>query len=471
MPIILLGLLAFELVAIVILAAFPYLPDPGVVWLNSADYVLLQPLTTILTLGLLYAWLAKSLLKRASRHSFRFRAFIHFIGEPFQNLLKSIRTTSLSDAARGMGFLSHPRVMLAASLVASVLLAFVPYRPDLNPTGSLVGVDSPLYVTWTSQMLALPWPQAIQYAFVQGLDGSRPLLLTLLYLVASTGVSLTTIIEYLPMFLAPILTLSVYIFVRYGQGSARLAGLGSLFAAVSFYTTVGLWGGYYGNWLGLTFTFLFMTLLLVFTRTPTVAGFAGMLVTSTALFLTHPWTWILIATVSLVFALTTWRETRKIVYVQSMIGIIMAGIILDVAKSFIFATPTIAADIATKTPNSSVLSGFWNNLVVALLYTHGGLIANWLVLGLAASAVFVLRFRDGFERLLLLWTAVPSIPFIALDSYNEARILYDLPLPILTTIATIHIARLLSLNRTRWPELIAVFLLLATAGYALQGVL
>ena len=470
-PIILLGLLAFELVALVTLAAFPYLPDPGVVWLNNAVYVLLQPLTTVLALGLLYAWLVKILVKQAARRSLRFRSFTHFMLEAFQNLLITPRTTSLSDAARSIRLLSHPRILLTTSLVISALVPFVPYRPALNPTSSLVGVDTPFYMTWTSQMLSLPWPQAIQYAFVQGLDGSRPLLLILLYLVASTGVSLSTVIEYLSVLLAPLLTLSIYTFVRYGQGSARLAGLASLFSAVSFYTTVGLWGGYYANWLALTFAFVFATLLLGFTRTPTVSRLAGMLVCSTALFLTHPWTWVLFATVSLLFALTIWRETHKFVYVQSMIGIIMAGVILDVAKSLIFTTPTVAADIATKTPNSSVLFGFWNNLVQAVLYTHSGLMADWLVLGLGTLAVLVLRFKDGFERLLLLWAAIPSIPFIALDSYNQARILYDLPTPILTTIATIYIAKLILTKPNRWQEVIILLLLVATAGYTLQGVL
>src|SRR5439155_1621227 len=95
--------------------------------------------------------------------------------------------------------------LLGFELIVLAILAFFPYRPDLNPTGDLVGVDSPTYVGWLGQMLALPLPGALRYSFVGGLDGSRPLLLVLLYLVGSAGVSPSQIIEYLPLVLAPML--------------------------------------------------------------------------------------------------------------------------------------------------------------------------------------------------------------------------------------------------------------------------
>src|SRR5207244_5668920 len=126
-------------------------------------------------------------------------------------------------SASTIPFLSRPNLLLIISLAASILVALVPYRPDLNPNGTLVGVDSPTYVTWINQMLSKPIPQALQYSFVEGLDGSRPLLLIILYTVASLGVSPSQIIEYLSMILAPLLALSTYTFVRFGQRSTSFA--------------------------------------------------------------------------------------------------------------------------------------------------------------------------------------------------------------------------------------------------------
>src|SRR6266704_5291655 len=201
-------LVAFEISLLAALVFFPYLPDPGLSNLNLGLYLLLAPLSALFLLGLLYAWLVKLGTRAAVRRSVGFKSFLQFLFVPFRNLLSSLRTVSLSDSARTFKILSHPRLMLAVSLVLSSLLAFVPYRPDLNPNGTLVGIDSPTYVGWINQMTVRPPLHALQYSFVEGLDGSRPLLLIPLYLVASLGISADLVIEYLPMVLAPLLSLS-----------------------------------------------------------------------------------------------------------------------------------------------------------------------------------------------------------------------------------------------------------------------
>src|SRR5205807_6842282 len=252
--------------------------------------------STIFLLELLYAWLLRIVARQASPYSSTARSLAHFISEPFTKIISSVRTRSLSDSARTFKILSYPRLLLIISLASSILLAFVPYRPDLNPNGVLVGVDSPTYVTWINQMLSKPIPQALQYSFVEGLDGSRPLLLIVLYMVASLGVSPSQIIEYLLMLLAPLLALSTYAFVRFGQGNASFASLAALFTPFTFYPPVGLWGGYYADMAALVLAYLFLTFLLLFSKSPSATKYAAMFVLSVALFLTHPWTWVLIAT-------------------------------------------------------------------------------------------------------------------------------------------------------------------------------
>src|SRR2546428_8279803 len=206
-----LGLVAFVNQVHDVLVMYPFLPYTGFSSLNVGLYLLLAPLSALFLLGLLYAWLAKLGTRAAVRRSVAFRSFLQFLSVPFKNLISSLRSVSLSDSAREFKILSHPKLMLAVSLFISSLLAFVPYRPDLNPSGALVGIDSPTYVTWINQMTSKPLVQALQYSFVTGLDGSRPLLLILLYLVASAGVSPDLIIEYLPIVLAPFLSLSSYV--------------------------------------------------------------------------------------------------------------------------------------------------------------------------------------------------------------------------------------------------------------------
>jgi hypothetical protein len=466
-----LSLLALQVLALVILAFFPYVPDPGFSIVNMDIYVLLAPLSTLFLLGLLYAWLIKLGTREARHRSRRFERLVQFLSEPFRTLISSVKTRSLSDSARSFKILSRPRLLLAVSVAASVLLAFVPYRPDLNPNGVLVGIDSPLYVTWINQMLTRLLPQALQYSFVEGLDGSRPLLLVVLYIVASLGVSPSQVIHYLPMILAPLISLSAYAFVRFGQESARIAGLTALFTPFSFYVPVGLWGGYYANMLALVFAYLFLTLLLLFSKSPSATKYCAMFALSIALFLTHPWTWVLIVTTCLVFALSLWRETHLSIHLKSIAGIIVAGVALDVLKSIVFATPSVAADLATKLPTSGQASSFWVNLVDGLLYTHSGLLGSWIILGVGLFACFALRFKDWFERLVLLWVATASIPFLILDSYNQTRIVYDLPIPVLIATALLFFLPVVRTREVRWPGIIIVLVLVLCANYALQGIL
>jgi len=231
------------------------------------------------------------------------------------------------------------------------------------------------------------------------------------------------------------------------------------------------WGGYYANMVGMIEAYPFLTFLLLFSKSPSAPKYGAMFTLSVALFLTHPWTWVLIATVCLLFAFSVWKETGHSIHLRSMIGIIVAGIVLDVLKSSVFATRTVAADLATKVPTIGQVASFWRNLVDALLYTHGGLLGNWLILGLGLMSVFALRFSDRFERLLILWIGVASLPFLLLDSYHQARIVYDLPIPVLGSIALLFFLPQIATRNIRWPGLLIVLLLVLSANYALQGIL
>jgi len=86
-------------------------------------------------------------------------------------------------------------------------------------------------------------------------------------------------------------------------------------------------------------------------------------------------------------------------------------------------------------------------------------------------SAFALRFRDRFERLLTLWVGIASVPFLFLDSYHKARIVCDLPIPILASIALIFSLPQLGGRNVRWPGLLAVLVLVASANYAIQGML
>src|SRR5207247_1149748 len=137
---IVLALLAFELFVLAILAFFPYVPDPGLATLNMSIYTFLAPLSTVFLLGLLYAWLVRFGTREIRHRSSSFNDVVRFLSEPFQKTVSTIKTTTLSESARSFKLLLYPRLMLEISLVLSVLIVFVPYRPDLNPAANLFSI-------------------------------------------------------------------------------------------------------------------------------------------------------------------------------------------------------------------------------------------------------------------------------------------------------------------------------------------
>ncbi len=117
--VILLGL-SLQLLVLVILALFPYLPDPGLSSLNNNIYTFLAPLSTIFLLDLLYTWLIKLGTRRARHYSRRFEKLVQFLIEPFRTLISSVKTRSLSESTRSFKILSHPRLLLAVILAATL---------------------------------------------------------------------------------------------------------------------------------------------------------------------------------------------------------------------------------------------------------------------------------------------------------------------------------------------------------------
>ena len=112
--------LSFQVLVLVILALFPRALDPGLSSLNDNIYAFLAPLSTIFLLGLLYAWLTKLGIREARHYSRRSERLIQFFSEPFRALVSSIKTRSISDSARSFKIVSHPRILLAVILAATL---------------------------------------------------------------------------------------------------------------------------------------------------------------------------------------------------------------------------------------------------------------------------------------------------------------------------------------------------------------
>jgi hypothetical protein len=450
-------------------AAYPYFPDKSLLFArtNATLFSILAPFSPEFLIILLYVWVAKLGVSFDNKFSKRLRSYINWVAQSLSHLRPQVS----SGFVNRFVLTDRPRLLLGLAVVIAVLLGLVPYRPELNPAMTPVGVDAHYYIEWVNAMLQRSPEGAFSYALGSASFGSRPLLLIPIYLVVVTGM-ITTVqaVEFLPAVLGPLLALSIFLFVREGQQNEKMAGVASLLSVFSFDVTVGMWAGFYANWLAVAEAYLFLALLLSFFRTATLSKFVILTALSLSMLLTHPWTGVMVLAVAAVFVVSVWRDARKTVLVKPVLLFLAINIAVDVAKSLFFGGLAAAQDVSGGLSGASVSETlvFWPNIISALFVYFDGLLSNAILLGLSLIAMLYIGFRDKFERLLTSWVVIGSLLFPLFDGGGQARFVYDLPFPVLTSIGLLILIRPVW-NKTLHSNLALLLVLLLSANYALMA--
>ncbi len=368
-----------------------------------------------------------------------------------------------------------PRLFLFGSLALAGLVAYFPYRADLNPGGVPVGLDVQLYINWLSQMLGRSLADALSYSFSGFGPSSRPLLLILMYSASLLlRIQPDVLVKSLPVFLAMGLVASSYLLVRLAGAGQQMAVLTALLTASSSAVTVGIWASYYANWLALIEAYLLLGVLLNSVRSPSAYKGALLVALSLALLFTHPWTWILIMVVIGGFIASRWKYAGFRPLLLVFVGILLANIVAESVKTLVlnaFGAPAAGAYLVGQTRNPfGNFVNIWPNTIDGIILTYDGLLATTIVLGLALLYTLKLRYVDDFQRLLFVWVLVSSVPFSFLPGYFQTRVIYDMPISVLAAGGLMVVMSSIdSRSPLRYFLLVAVVLL--TANYALQSML
>jgi len=461
---------AVETLSAVEWAVYPYFPDKSLFFarIDATIFGILSPFSPTFLILLLYIWPLRLTMSLDNRLSRQFKSTINRFTQP---LLRTRPKTTPTPEPR-LALTNHPRLLLLLAMSAGVLLGFIPYRSDLNPAMIPIGVDAHFYIDAVNQMIQRTPTSAIYYVMGNPWASSRPLLLIPMYLTAATGfVSVNQSVEALPAILGPLLALSTFIFVREGCQNQRTAAIASLFSAISFNTTVGMWAGFYANWLALAEANLFLAALLAFLRTSSRSMLIIMTLLSVCILLTHPWTWLVALAVAIVFVATFRRDQGRSIVERPLALLVVINIIVDLAISLVFGGTVATQDASASLSESGISQtlNFWPNIIVGIFSAYSGLLANALFLGLPMLSMLLLRFRDKFERLLTLWVVIGSLPFPFLSSLLQTRILYDLPIPAMMPVGLLFLIRPVR-NSATHSNLSVLLVLLLGANYALRTV-
>lgn len=339
---------------------------------------------------------------------------------------------------------------LALIMLLSVLLAVIPHLPTVNPDGQQVGVDTGFYVTWLTALEESGDSGEFFYnAFVSQADGSRPLSLLFLYAlneITSAGFFIT--VEYVPLILAPALALVTFFLTRELTSNDVMSLFAAFITAVSFQTLIGIYAGFYANWLALVIGYLSFLFLVRFLKAYRIRNLIlfGML-TLLVLF-THVYTWSVLAiavgiflTVGIVWpwALQSRRRNASLLLVA-----LLSVVAFDIARTVLIGSSSgVESDLELAEsfvgPERFLLR--WNNLSYTTTTYVGGLFANFLVFSLGLYWLVKTRVRNIVAIFMFSFLSLGILPFIIGEFVVQTRIFYNIPFQIPAAIALALIAQ------------------------------
>jgi hypothetical protein len=339
-------------------------------------------------------------------------------------------------------------MLLVLIVFLSLVLAVIPHLPSVNKDSQPVGVDTPYYVTWIS---ALEGSQDagdfFNQAFVIQNQGQRPLSLLFIYALDQIpGTDLFFVIEYLPLILGPALALTFYFLTRELTSNDLTAVLAAFITVVSFHTLIGIYAGFYANWIALVVGNLsFMFLFRFLKKGGTFNLFVFGLLTLTTL-LSHVYTWSILAIAAGVFLAIEMVRSRKVSTIRSntalLLGVLVFSVAVDTGRAYAAGTSGgIESDLnlAQNLVGPDQFALRWNNLSYTTTTFVGGLFANFIILSLGLFWLARTGIADRTSIFLMVFLSVGILPFLFGEWVIQTRVFYDLPFQIPAAIALTHI--------------------------------
>jgi hypothetical protein len=349
-------------------------------------------------------------------------------------------------------------------MLLSITITVIPHSPPINKDNQQIGVDSGYYVDWINMLIqSNDVHEFIRQAFVIQSGGDRPLALIFLLIIvkiANTNLFYTIehvplvlgptnlfyTIEYVPLVLGPALVLIIYLLTRELTSNDITSLIASFLTAISFHTLIGIYAGFYANWLALIIGYLSFVFLIRFLKKPRKLNLITYSVLLVLLLFTHVYTWtifIIVMGIFLVVLLNFNYYRRK--SIMLLLLVIASSIIIDIAKMTITGSPSgIVHDIAVARAGGAGLEQFtvrWSNLIDVTQIHLGGQFSNFLLLLLGLYWLIHSNFRQPSNILMMIFLSVGVIPLFFGDWNIQTRVIYNIPLEIPAAIALTNVKK------------------------------
>jgi hypothetical protein len=345
--------------------------------------------------------------------------------------------------------------ILLLAMILSVVLVLIPQHPFINKDNQDVGVDTSSYVNWVLELSRSKNVSEFMFqAFVSLENGGRPLSLIFLFLVyqVSGSNNLSEVIEHSPLILGPGIVLAFYFLTLELTRNEKIALIAAFLGAISFHTLIGIYAGFYANWLGLIVGYVSMAFLFRYLRSGRLFDIAAFSTLLIGVLFIHIHTWTVLAAVSgtflvviLLLLATKWKNSnfftkRRIIW---LLLAVLLSVVVDISKvSLIGSSGGLERDIGLAQANIGIeeLNTLWNTLNAAVHNHVGGVFSNFIILLLGLFWVLKSKMREPSTVFLIIFLSAAILPVCFGNATLQVRVFYNIPFEIPAAIALYYIS-------------------------------
>jgi hypothetical protein len=347
--------------------------------------------------------------------------------------------------------LKHRLIIISILVLTSISLAIIPQLPTVNTDNQKIGSDSDDYIEWINQLKqAKNLEDFLIIALSQsGLQGDRPLsLIFLFFLTSLTDAPALDTIEYLPIILGPALVLVIYFLTRELTANETASLFAASLTALGYFqVSMGIYAGFYANWIALLLGYSSLIFFFRFLRkSSSISPLIFFILLLTALF-SHALTWSVISIVMGIFLVVSLlRNTYPRNRVILLLILIMSTVAVDVAKTLLLGPigsaggVELTLSLAQAKIELKELGFVWNILVDATQEHFGGIFCNFIILGLVIYWSIRSNLSADYNTFIVIFLmiGIPSLFFG--DWIVQSRVFYNIPFQIPAAIALTYLS-------------------------------
>jgi hypothetical protein len=333
---------------------------------------------------------------------------------------------------------TRTKILYLSFFVAlSIILGFIPHQSSLNPDNHLIGADTDDYIRWVDKLEKSGSTDILlKQAFLSIGGGDRPLTLFFLWLTAKIlPFEHSFTIDRQSLVLSPLLVLVVFFLARELTSNDIVSLLAAFLTVVSFQTLVGIYSGYYANWVALIVGYLSFVFAFKYLKKPSKSNLVVYSILIVAILFSHVYTWTVLVAVTILFLLVV----LKLNYYRRksalfLLLIIFGSIVVDVSRMALTGSSAgIEQDINVAKTQKAGLGQFsqrWYNVINTIHFHFGSIFSNFFFFALGLYWLFRSNTYELHNIFILIFFSIGIIPLFIGDWVVQSRVLYDIPFQI-----------------------------------------